>query len=73
MKKLIELGLDILYMDINGYICIFEYYRNVEGLIELINVGCDINYIDKKGMNIFFMFFFLEVLFVVIDVGCNVN
>lgn len=48
LKKLIELGLDTSHTDTNGYTCIFEHYRNAEGLTELINAGCDINHIDKK-------------------------
>ncbi|EOI3579042.1 ankyrin repeat domain-containing protein [Cronobacter turicensis] len=73
LKKLIELGLDTSHTDAKGYTCIFEHYRDAEGLQVLLNAGCNINHVDNKGRNILFLPLSPEVLSIAIDSGCNVN
>lgn len=73
LKKLIELGLDTSHTDAKGYTCIFEHYRDAEGLQVLLNAGCDINHVDNRGRNILFLPLSPEVLSIAIDAGCNVN
>ncbi|MCO5782353.1 ankyrin repeat domain-containing protein [Citrobacter meridianamericanus] len=73
LKKLIELGLDTSHTDAKDYTCIFEHYRDAEGLQVLLNAGCDINHIDNRGRNILFLPLSPDVLSIAIDAGCNVN
>ncbi|ECC0979150.1 ankyrin repeat domain-containing protein, partial [Salmonella enterica] len=73
LKKLIELGLDTSHTDAKGYTCIFEHYRDAEGLQVLLNAGCDINHVDNRGRNILFLPLSPDVLSIAIDAGCNVN
>ncbi|MEB5890307.1 ankyrin repeat domain-containing protein [Enterobacter roggenkampii] len=73
LKKLIELGLDTSHTDTKGYTCLFEHYRDAEGLQVLLNAGCDINHVDSRGRNILFLPLSPEVLSIAIDAGCNVN